>query len=67
MKNFYDTLFDLIANSEPKTDTDIDTLYRYAAGNDRHDLHILAAHTSSDEFRAVYRQVEKDVAESSID
>lgn len=67
MKNFYDELYDIVSNSTPKSDSDIDTLYRYAAGNDRHGLHILAANVSLEQFNAIYRQVEKDVSLQEID
>lgn len=67
MNKNYEYLFDLIFKSEPMTDRDVDSLYRYAAGNGHHPLHGLAVSITFDQFLEMYRQVEKDVKAACVE
>lgn len=58
MNRFEDILIEFAVNSEPKTDEDLDTLYRFAQGN-RHPLSELAESVTFDEFRDMYRKAEQ--------
>ena len=67
MKEIYEDLVDFILNTEtPKSDNDIETLYRFCLGN-KHQLKTAVMICGDlENFKQVYRDVEKYVIETYL-
>lgn len=62
-----DDMIKFIYMCEPnKSAEDIATLYSFAAGNTRHELHEIAQAVSLEEFTQLYREAEKQIIELKV-